>query len=245
MFFSDGVIRGYTVVLPINYDPQVSYPLAIGLHGVGSTTSQVKAQMNLENSSTSVIVAYPYGLNLGTTGNSSAWNAGTCCSPAVDLDSSDVRFISRLIDSIENQFKVDQSRVWVFGFSNGGMMAYRLACEIPDQITGIAVGAGALTVGTCTPSRAVNVIHLHGEQDLKVPLIGGGPYGVISIEDSLARLANANLCVKIEANLGENQFRWKCPTSEVMELILSPNGHDWGGDWSQRMIDFLQFNPRK
>jgi len=245
MVFSDGVIRGYTVVLPISYDPQVSYPLAIGLHGVGSTTSQVRAQMNLENSSTSVIVAYPYGLNLGTTGNSSAWNAGTCCSPAVDLESSDVRFISRLIDSIENQFKVDQSRVWVFGFSNGGMMAYRLACEIPDQITGIAVGAGAVTVGTCTPSRAVNVIHLHGEQDLKVPLIGGGPYGVISSEDSLARLANANLCVKIEANLGENQFRWKCPTSEVMELILSPNGHDWGGDWSQRMIDFLQFNPRK
>ena len=124
-------------------------------------------------------------------------------------------------------------------------MAYRLACEIPNQITGIAVGAGAATMGTCTPSRAVNVIHLHGEQDLKVPLIGGGPYGVISAEDSLARLANANLCVKIEANTGESQFGWKCPTSEVMELILSPNGHDWGGDWSRQMIEFLQNNPRK
>jgi polyhydroxybutyrate depolymerase len=201
--------------------------------------------MNLENSSTAVIVAYPYGLNLGTTGNSSAWNAGACCLPATSLESNDVKFISRLIDSIENQFMVDKSRVWAVGFSNGGMMAYRLACEIPDQITGIAVGAGAVTVETCAPSRAVNVIHLHGEQDLKVPLIGGGPYGVMSAESSLAQLANANLCVKSEANPGESLFKRNCPTSEVMELIFSPNGHDWGGDWSQRMIDFLQLNPRK
>jgi poly(3-hydroxybutyrate) depolymerase len=89
------------------------------------------------------------------------------------------------------------------------------------------------------------VIHIHGEQDTKVPLMGGGPYSVISSEDSLARLANANLCVNSEVAPGGNPFKWKCPKSEVMELILLPNGHDWGGDWSRQMIEFLQNNPRK
>ena len=240
--------RTYQIDLPNQFDPLKRYPLVIGLHGVGSTGEIVRETFALDGvtSSNPVIAVYPEGSGRERD-TIQSWNAERCCSPSNDVPGyiRDVDFISIIISNMEKNYLIDLSRVWVIGYSNGGMMAYRLACEIPDQITGIAVGAGALTVGTCTPSRAVNVIHIHGEQDLKVPISGGGPYGVISSEDSLARLANANLCVNIEATPGGNPFKWKCPTSEVMELMLSPNDHDWGGDWSRQMIEFLQNNPRK
>jgi len=240
--------RTYQIDLPNGFDPLKRYPLVIGLHGVGSTGKVIRETLALDLVTTSnpVIAVFPDGS--GTERDTiQSWNADKCCAPSIDEPGyiRDVDFVSIIISNMERNYLIDLSRVWAVGFSNGGMMAYRLACEIPDQITGIAVGSGAFTVGACTPSRAVNVFHLHGEQDSKVPILGGGPYKVISAEDSLARLANANLCVNIEVAHGGNPYKWKCPTSEVMELILSPNGHDWGGDWSRRMIDFLQDNPRK
>ena len=240
--------RTYQIDLPNRFDPLKRYPLVIGLHGVGSTGKIARETFALDGVTTSnpVIAVYPEGS--GTERDTiQSWNADRCCSPANDEPGyiRDVDFMSIVISNMEKNYLIDLSRVWVVGFSNGGMMAYRLACEIPDQITGIAVGGGAFTVGDCTPTRAVNVIHLHGEQDLKVPLLGGGPYKVMSAEDSLARLANANLCVNMEATPGESPFKWKCPTTDRMELSLSPNGHDWGGDWSRRMIEFLEDNPRK
>jgi polyhydroxybutyrate depolymerase len=240
--------RTYQIDLPNLFDPLKRYPLIIGLHGVGSTGKIIRETLALDLATMSnpVIAVFPDGS--GTErGTIQSWNADRCCSPSNDEPGyiRDVDFISIIISNMEKNYLIDLSRVWVIGFSNGGMMAYRLACEIPNQITGIAVGSGAFTARSCTPSRAVNVIHLHGEQDSKVPVLGGGPYSVMSADDSLARLANANLCVNIEATPGESPFKWKCPTSDVMELILSPNGHDWGGDWSRRMIDFLQDNPRK
>lgn len=244
----DQPIRTYQIDLPKLFDPLKRYPLVIGLHGVGSTGKIIRETLALDLVTTSnpVIAVFPDGSGKERD-TTQSWNAERCCSPSNDEPGyiRDVDFISIIISKMEKNYLIDLSRVWVIGYSNGGMMAYRLACEIPDQITGIAVGAGAVTVGTCAPPRAVNVIHLHGEQDSKVPVLGGGPYGVISAEDSLARLGNANLCVNIEVAPGENPFKWKCPTSEVMELILLPNGHDWGEDWSRRMINFLQDNPRK
>jgi polyhydroxybutyrate depolymerase len=240
--------RTYQIDLPNQFDPQKRYPLVIGLHGVGSTGKIIRETLALDLVTTSnpVIAVFPEGS--GTERDTiQSWNADRCCSPSNDEPGyiRDVDFISIIISNMKKNYLIDLSRVWAVGFSNGGMMSYRLACEIPDQITGIAVGGGAVTVATCAPSRAVNVIHLHGEQDSKVPLLGGGPYSVMSAEDSLARIANANLCVNIETAPGESPYKWKCPTSDAMELILSPNGHDWGGDWSRRMIDFLQDNPRK
>ncbi len=245
MTFSDGVIREYKLVLPVSYDPLVAYPLAIGLHGLGGTTSTVRTQMNLEKGSTSAIVAYPQGLSIGV-GTSSAWNAGTCCSPATLLQTNDIRFISRLIDSIENQFQVDKSRVWAFGFSNGGMMAYRLGCEISDQITGVGVGAGAFTIGDCNPTKKFSVIHIHGDLDDDVPLNGGGRYNTRSAVFSIEFVAQALGCTKDATGESANSQLWKCPDSMDLRLLIDINqDHDWNSNWTEIMVSFLQSHPRK
>jgi poly(3-hydroxybutyrate) depolymerase len=244
MTFSDGVVREYKLVLPANYDPQVAYPLAIGLHGVGGTASSARTMMKLESGLTPSIVAYPQGLSLGV-GTSPAWNAEKCCEPATILQSDDVKFISRLIDNIETQLRVDKSRVWAIGFSNGGMMAYRLACQISDQITGVGVGAGALTVGECAPSKKFSVIHIHGDADEDVPLNGGGHYGTQSASFSVEYVASAVGCTNDAARASANIQVWQCPDSMEMKLVIDTNqAHDWNNNWTDLMVQFLQSHPR-
>src|SRR5439155_9419384 len=55
--------------------------------------------------------------------------------------------------------------------SNGGYMAYRMACERADVVTNIVVlaGAAASDPAACQPSRGVEVLHLHGTLDTTVP----------------------------------------------------------------------------
>jgi poly(3-hydroxybutyrate) depolymerase len=115
-----------------------------------------------------------------------------------------------LINYFENQFITDKSWVWAIGFSNGGMMAYRLDCKIADQIRGVGVGAGSLTVGTCAPNKKFSVFHLHGDLDNGIPVNGGGLYNTQSATYSIETAASAMSCTKEETKeiANSQQFDW-------------------------------------
>jgi polyhydroxybutyrate depolymerase len=63
--------------------------------------------------------------------------------------------------------------VYVVGHSNGGSMAYRLACDSGDLITGIASLAGPQVFADCAPTDDASILHIHGTAD-DIVLIGGG-----------------------------------------------------------------------
>ena len=71
--------------------------------------------------------------------------------------------------------------MFLVGHSNGGYMSYRMACDRADAISAIVVLAGIATTTPCTPSRGVNVSHMHGTADITVPYVGGGIGGVGAI----------------------------------------------------------------
>lgn len=82
------------------------------------------------------VVAYPEAHNQGVMGG---WDTYACCrQPGVD----DVGFIAALIDELARSDGIDPERVCVAGFSRGGMMAYRLGCELADRLVAIAAVAG-------------------------------------------------------------------------------------------------------
>ena len=119
------------------------------------------------------IVVYPQGT--GWLGVHRSWNAGACCGYAMNRQIDDVAFIRALVDELLRAYPVDAQRIYVTGISNGGMMAYRLGCELSDRLAAIAPVAGALNTA-CTPTRPVSVIIFHGTADPYVPYAGGqGP----------------------------------------------------------------------
>jgi poly(3-hydroxybutyrate) depolymerase len=66
------------------------------------------------------IVIYPEGI--GILGFLQHWNAGYFCGKAVEDNWNDVAFIEAAIDGTCRQYAVDKHRIYMIGFSNGGMM---------------------------------------------------------------------------------------------------------------------------
>jgi polyhydroxybutyrate depolymerase len=167
--------RRYLLHLPPGIGRAQPLPLVIVLHGGGNTPEMAEKMSGMSSKANSAgfIVAYPQGT---TTPNTElyTWNAGNCCGYALDNNVDDVGFIRALIEKLQAEYNVDSQRVFVNGISNGGMMAYRLGCELSDKIAAIAPIAGALNVD-CKPSQPVSVVAFHGTNDEHVLYEGGEP----------------------------------------------------------------------
>ncbi|WP_293388142.1 hypothetical protein [Nevskia sp.] len=86
----------------------------------------------------------------------------------------DTLFISALIDTLVTQ-GVDASRVYAGGYSNGGFMAERLACELSDKIVAFGINAATLRTGlanVCAPTKPRAKVYLLGTADTIVPYDG-------------------------------------------------------------------------
>lgn len=232
----DGRTRTYRVV---DLSESESAPLLFVLHGFGGTAEGMRAYAGIEDAVQSTlqdgaIIVYPNGSGL-ESGLPQSWNAGGCCPFSIYEPVDDVSFFEQMIDRLSAAYDVDAERVWVVGHSNGGMMAYRLACELSTRVTAIGVAAGALMIDTCSPSRGVSALHLHGALDNVVPLDGGDIAGITfpSARDSFERFAIANRC-------SVNDAAAECPAGLSIDLQTDTQwAHDWLPAWTTALIDFL------
>jgi polyhydroxybutyrate depolymerase len=103
------------------------------------------------------------------------WNATDAGCDFGNTGVDDAGYLRALIEKIEGSFTVDRKRVYLVGHSNGGRMAYRMACQFADLVAGIASLAGMpfLDPDRCVPSGPVNILHIHGTADSIDPYGGG------------------------------------------------------------------------
>jgi len=232
----DGRTRTYRVVDLSESEPA---PLLFVLHGFGGSAEGMRAYAGIEEAVQSTlqdgaIVVYPNGTGL-ESGLPQSWNAGGCCPFSIYEPVDDVSFFEQMIDRLSSAYDVDAERVWVVGHSNGGMMAYRLACELSTRVTAIGVAAGALMIDTCSPSSGVSALHLHGTLDNVVPLDGGNIAGITfpSARDSFERFAIANRCTVADVIA-------ECPAGMSIALQTDAQwAHDWLPTWTTALVDFL------
>jgi polyhydroxybutyrate depolymerase len=87
----------------------------------------------------------------------------------------DVGFISAVIESAVKNHPIDATRISMTGFSNGGFMTQRMACERPDLIaSAVSVAASMRTSLSeqCNPQRPVPMVYILGTADPLVPYNG-------------------------------------------------------------------------
>ncbi len=176
----DGVERRYAIYIPEHLDGQAS-PLVFELHGGGVYIEDLTGESGFKTpyklwmqlaDSEKFIVVYPEGLN-GAYGKPT-WN--DCRANAiVNSNADDVHFIAELITQISQQRKIDLKRIYVSGTSNGGLMALRLAVEIPQKITAVAAVAAAMPDSSeCNaPQIPISVLFMNGTNDNHLPYEGG------------------------------------------------------------------------
>src|SRR5262249_17362954 len=89
----------------------------------------------------------------------------------------DVGFVRALLDTLEHELGIDPKRIYATGISNGAMFSYRLACDLPGVLAGIAPVAGAMPAALaerCAQAPPVTLAAFQGSADPLVPCGGGG-----------------------------------------------------------------------
>jgi polyhydroxybutyrate depolymerase len=172
----DGLKRTYLLFRPSTRGSLPPAPLLLALHGYFDDASGMELTTSLDDKAATggFVVVYPEGID-------QSWNAGTCCGDAQSRNIDDVSFIRQLIDRLVHDGYIDPKRVFVTGVSNGGMMAYRLGCELSDRIAAVASVSGALVMGACNPMRPISVLEMHGTEDSVVPFNGGVAVGTTPV----------------------------------------------------------------
>ncbi|HMQ26918.1 MAG TPA: PHB depolymerase family esterase, partial [Acidimicrobiales bacterium] len=141
----DGVSRTYRVFVPTSYTAGTPTPLVVGLHGGFGSGRQFERDNGLKPAlaERAMLGVFPDGVAGPLTGIRT-WNAGNCCAYSMNTDVDDVGFIDALVKRLRRQYTVDPARIYAIGHSNGGMLSFRLGCDLPGVFAPIPPVAGAL-----------------------------------------------------------------------------------------------------
>jgi len=164
-----------TLLIPTTYVSEDPLPLVVSLHGFRGSGDHY-AQYWLSHDQIEkkrFVVSTPTG-TLDSKGRS-FWNATDACCNKEGSDVDDVAYILSLIEAIQAQYSIDPNRIHITGYSNGGFMAHRMACEHADKIASIisVAGAGFDDPANCQPSQPVHVLQIHGTDDAIIGYGGG------------------------------------------------------------------------
>jgi polyhydroxybutyrate depolymerase len=184
-------MREYFVHLPSSYDGKHATPLLLAFHRATKDAGYFQKESNLNNISEKrgFIVVYPNGVD-------HSWAAGGNF-PADVKGVDDVAFVSALIDKMARELNIDTSKVYAAGFSNGGALSLRLACELSDKIAGIATYGSVLAENvsaTCNPKKLIPILIMAGTADQDVPYPAGFGPGWRSYPDTVQKWVGVNGC---------------------------------------------------
>lgn len=210
--------------------PVKPLPLVLNFHGYSDSPEAQEGYSLMSDHAVQegYVVAYPAG-----TGALKGWNAGACCGTAASSGIDDVAFVEALIDEIAATACIDRERVYAVGYSNGGFLSHRLACELSDKIAGIASVAGVMGMSECNPFRSIPVMQIHGTADAVVPFAGNLATGFPSVDATMDAWRTRSGC-SAETSTTYSQgdatcVSWEGCDQAVTRCTIDAGGHTWPG----------------
>ena len=133
----DGAVLPYAVTLPENYDPNKPTRLYVWLHGRQNTTTEAEfIHLQLNRRSTGNPPAAHQGqIQLDCFGrvNGAGWHW------AGEMD------VWESIAAVKKRFNIDDQRIMLRGFSQGGEGAWHISLHHPDRFAAAEIGAGTVS----------------------------------------------------------------------------------------------------
>lgn len=175
-----GLVRRYRLHHPPRWDAEQALPLVLAFHGHQGSARILEYESRLDEAAdrAHVLVAYADGTGVLPAAVAGwpilghvlrTWNVGACCAPATGgagrRPVDDVHFASVLVRTLAAEGLADPRRVYATGFSIGGTLALKLACDRAGLVAAVASVEGTMPDTTCAPGRRVPVLLVRGGED--------------------------------------------------------------------------------
>ena len=164
--------------VPASYDASRPMPLVMLLHGYTSTSRAQDAYFGLSQRAEidGFLLLLPEGRR--DQRGQQFWNGTDACCDLFGVGGDDVSYLVGLILEAGQRYAVDPERVWVVGHSNGGFMAYRLACDgAPISAMVSLAGSEYADESICDGAPPLHVLQIHGDQDAVIAYAGVASLG--------------------------------------------------------------------
>jgi polyhydroxybutyrate depolymerase len=167
--------RPYEVHVPPGYSAGVPAPLLLILHGYRASGLIESFYLGLTpaTDAAGMLTVAPDGTK--NKRGKQFWNATDSCCNGFGAPVDDSAYLDGIIKEVEATYNVDRTRIYLVGHSNGGFMAYRMACDHADEIAAL-VSLEAATYADprkCAPSAPVATLEIHGTADDTIKYDGG------------------------------------------------------------------------
>ncbi|MEO0322775.1 MAG: immunoglobulin-like domain-containing protein [Myxococcota bacterium] len=156
----DGVQREFLLTVPESYSDEVAVPLLFNLHQLQGT-----AQEQLSDSQFDVVAEREGFIVVTPQAVMDVW---TVTGFPLGGGADDFAFITALIDELSATYTIDSERIYATGMSQGGFLAFDLACSFGATFAAIAPVSGVMTppmTTACAPGRRIPVLQTHGTAD--------------------------------------------------------------------------------
>jgi polyhydroxybutyrate depolymerase len=210
--------RQYEVIAPTATLAK-SAPIIVMLGGASATTSVEIARDGFLPDATAdkAELVYPVAIK-------ESWNAIGCCDAAAAENINDVGFIEALVPQIDPGHT---RPIYVVGYSNGGRLAYRLACTDPTLFDG-TVALKADPMPGCVVTKPMNFLVFSSLNDPYVPYEPGEkgketPPATVQI----SRLQTDMKCSSKPTVVKHNAMTlstWSCANGKTLEWALYQTG---------------------
>ena len=151
----NGTNRSYNVIVPNNLGE--NRPLLIFCHGYNQDANWMQ-NSEFKNDNVSMeavcdtakfVCVFPNGIN-------KAWDTG---------GDSDINFIKAIIEKMVTQHKIDRNRIYLGGFSMGGMLTYNAINKMSDIIAAFVSCSGPSVITPKSGLRPIPLLHIQGTDD--------------------------------------------------------------------------------
>ena len=168
-------ILPYRMYVPTAYDGSKPFPLIIALHGLGGTEDSFfdgydKKFVPLAEQH-GYIVAAPLGYRVD---GGYGWGVGNPPADPLTKQSQErsEQDVMQVLQLVRQQYKIDESRIYLMGHSMGAIGTWKIAPKYPDIWAAISPISGSGTPASLERIKNVPEIIVHGDDDRTVNVQG-------------------------------------------------------------------------
>jgi polyhydroxybutyrate depolymerase len=230
----DGVTREALVYAPKTASTQAA-PLVFIFHGHGGKMDAMARRYAMQDLWPEAICVYPQGLNTpGRLTDPEGKRPGWQHSAGAQGDR-DLKLFDSMLESLKQDYRVDEKRVFATGHSNGGGFTYLLWAERGEPLAAVAPTAAAGSPEMRGKIKPKPALHLAGETD---PLVKFEWQ-----KATIDAIRKVNQCGDGEP-WGEHCTRYPSKVGAPVVTYIHAGGHGFPDGANAVIAKFFKENPK-